>query len=260
MFYVELSKIQRNVNQPRRRFDEATLASLAESVKEAGLIQPIVVKQVDDHYQVIAGERRFRAAQLAGLKTVPVILRRVDALQQSQIALIENIHREDLNPIDRAAAYRNIIQQLGLTHAELAARLGEERSGIANYLRLLDLPEQVQSLVVQGSVSVGHAKLLCGIDDPARIQQLADLVVSQGLSVRGLEKVIKDGVVPKPPAAAKPPTPHIADLERQLSRDLQMRTEVKQAKKSGKGRLVIHYASLDQFDELLNRLGIKVED
>jgi ParB family chromosome partitioning protein len=260
MFHVELSKIQRNPNQPRKQFDESTLLSLAASIAAAGIIQPIVVRQVDHHYEVIAGERRFRAAQIAGLVTIPVILRKVDAIEQSQLALIENIHREDLNPIDRAMAYREMAKQLNLTHADIAARLGEERSGIANYMRLLDLPEASRALVRQGSLSVGHAKLLCGLDNPNEIDRLAQLVIAQQLSVRALEKLIKEG----PPAAqvAKNKTviPHIADLERQLSRDLQMRTEVKQAKKSGKGRVVIHYASLDQFDDLLARLGIKVEE
>ena len=126
MFHVELSKVIRNVNQPRKQFDEASLASLAESIKVAGIIQPIVVRQVDDHFEVIAGERRFRAAQLAGLENIPVILRKVDALEQSQLALIENIHREDLNPIDRAMAYRDMARQLAGTHADIAARLGED--------------------------------------------------------------------------------------------------------------------------------------
>ena len=260
MFHVELSKITRNVNQPRKRFDEASLASLAESIKVAGIIQPIVVRQVDDHYEVIAGERRFRAAQLAGLESIPVILRKVDAFEQSQLALIENIHREDLNPIDRAMAYRDMARSMNLTHADIAARLGEDRSGIANYIRLLELPEATRELVRQGSVSVGHAKLLAGLEDPNEIDRLAHLVIAKQLSVRALEKLIKEG--PKPPAAVttKPVIPHIADLERQISRELQMRTEVKQARKGGKGRLVIHYASLDQFDELLNRLGVKVEE
>jgi ParB family chromosome partitioning protein len=264
MFHVELSKIQRNVGQPRKQFDEASLARLADSIKLAGIIQPIVVRQVSDEpatYEVIAGERRFRAAQLAGLEKIPVILRKVDPLEQSQLALIENIHREDLNPIDRAMAYREMARQTGGTHADIAARLGEERSSIANFIRLLELPEGCRELVRQGSVSVGHAKLLCGLEAPNEIDRLARLVVAQQMSVRALEKVIKEG--PKAPTAATPVktvTPHIADLERQISRDLEMRAEVKQARKGGKGRLVIHYASLDQFDELLNRLGIKMDE
>jgi len=130
MFHVELSKITRNLNQPRKQFDESSLASLAESIKVAGIIQPIVVRQVDDHYEVIAGERRFRAAQIAGLEKIPVLLRKVEPLEQSQLALIENIHREDLNPIDRAMAYRDMARQLSLTQADIAARLGEDRSSI----------------------------------------------------------------------------------------------------------------------------------
>jgi ParB family chromosome partitioning protein len=259
MFHVELSKIRANPNQPRKMFDESSLASLADSMKIAGVIQPILVRELDGGFEVIAGERRFRAAQLAGLATVPVIVRKVDNVEQSQLALIENIHREALNPIDRAMAYREMARQLNLTHAEIAARLGEERSGIANYIRLLDLPETSRALVRQGSVSVGHAKLLCGIDNPDEVDRLAQLVVSQQLSVRALETLIKTGTNPKPPAVVRKTSAHIVDLEQQISRDLQMRAEVKQGRKGTKGKLVIHYASLDQFDELMNRLAIKIE-
>jgi ParB family chromosome partitioning protein len=261
MFHVELSKIRANPNQPRKLFDEAAIQSLSESLKVAGVIQPILVRQEGDGYEIIAGERRFRAAQLAGLEKVPVILRKVDAAEQSQLALIENIHREDLNPIDRAMAYREMARR-GLTHADIAARLGEERSSVANYMRLLELPEASRALVRQGSVSVGHAKLLCGLDNPELIDRLAQMVVVQNLSVRALEKLLKDAVDPPAaplPSPAKIASPHIADLERQISRDLQMRTEVKQARKGGKGRVIIHYASLDQFDELIARMGVKID-
>jgi len=261
LLHMELSKIQANPTQPRKRFDEAGITTLAESVKVAGIIQPIVVRLVGDHYEVIAGERRWRAAKLAGLLTIPVIVRQVNAAEQSQLALIENIHREDLNPIERAMAYRDMVRQLSLTQAELATKLGEERSRIGHYLRLLDLPEKTRELVTAGRLSLGHAKLLTALEDPNEIDRLAELVVTQSLSVRQLEKLIKEGVPAiKPPAATRLPTPHIADLERRISRDLQMRAEVKQAAKGGKGRLVLHYASLDQFDEVLNRLGIKVDD
>ena len=261
LLHVELSKLQANPNQPRKLFDEGSLASLAESVKVAGIIQPIVARQVGDHFEVIAGERRWRAAKLAGLVTIPVILRTVDPAEQAQLALIENIHRADLNPIERAQAYREMVRQLGLTQVELATRLGEDRSSVGHYLRLLDLPEITRDLIMAGTLSLGHAKLLTSIDNPNEIDRLACLVVSQTLSVRTLEILIKQGVTPSnPPAAVKLATPHIVDLERRISRDLSMRAEVKQAKKGGKGRLVLHYASLDQFDELLNRLGIKVDD
>lgn len=260
VFHVELSLIAANPNQPRRTFDEVSLRSLAESIKSAGIIQPIIVREVEDHYEVIAGERRWRAAKLAQLTQIPVIIRRIDSIQRSQIALIENIHREDLNPLERAMAYQAILRETGFTHQELATKLGEERSSVANYLRLVDLPKPVQDQVAAGQLSFGHAKLLAGIDNPAEQERLANLAVYKQMSVRNLEKLIQDAKASSPPAAAKLTTPHIADLERRISRDLQMRAELKQSAKGKKGKLVLHYASLDQFDELLHRLGIKVDD
>jgi ParB family chromosome partitioning protein len=257
---IEVGKITPNSQQPRRQFDEESLKSLAESIRVAGIIQPIVVRQVEDGYQLVAGERRWRAAKIAGVTTIPAIVRSIDPLEQAQLALIENIHREDLNPIDRALAYRSMLNSLGLTHQELATKLGEERSSIANYLRLIDLEESVRNLVATGAISFGHAKLLAGVDNPAEQASLANRVVSEQLSVRSLEKLLKS--IEPPAAEAVPPSPnaHIADLERRLSRGLQMRTEVRQAGKAGKGRVVIHYASLDQFDQLLQRLNIQVDD
>jgi ParB family chromosome partitioning protein len=260
VFHVELSKIVANPTQPRRTFDEGSLASLAESIKTAGVIQPIIVRQIDDHYEVIAGERRWRAAKLAHLQQIPVILRPGDAVERSQIALIENIHREDLNPLERALAYQALLKQTNCTHLELAQKLGEDRSTIANHLRLIDLPDTVRQLVGSGQLSFGHAKLLAGIPAVVRVELLAEMTVRQGLSVRALEKLLKESAAHRPAIAAKVATPHIADLERRISRDLQMRAEVKQAAKGKKGKLVLHYASLDQFDELLNRLGIKVDE
>src|SRR5947207_327576 len=164
---LPISQIEPNPHQPRRQFNDAALADLAASFKTNGIIQPVVVRQVaDDRYQLVAGERRLRAAKLAGLTTVPAIIRDVDSFKQAQMALVENIHREDLNPLDRAAAYRALVDQLGLTQAELAARLGEDRSSIANHLRLLDLPATVRDDITAGTISLGHAKVLASVSDP----------------------------------------------------------------------------------------------
>jgi ParB family chromosome partitioning protein len=261
LLHVELSKISANPNQPRRNFDEESLRVLADSIRAAGIIQPIIVRQIGEYYEVIAGERRWRAAKLAELQSIPAIVRKVDPVQQAQLALIENIHREDLNPIDRAQAYRQIMEQANLTQAELASKLGEDRSGVGHYLRLLDLPEKTRHYLMTGQLSLGHAKVLTSIQDPNQVDTLADRVVSQSLSVRALEQLVKDELPAlKSPAVVKMPSAHIADLERRISRDLEMRAEVKQAGRGGKGKLVLHYASLDQFDELLTRLGIKVDD
>lgn len=258
---VSTDAVHPNPHQPRKQFDDASIQSLAASIKSSGLVQPIVVRHSKAHpagqYELIAGERRLRAAKAAGLPTIPVLIREVSPVEQAQMALVENIQREDLNPIDRAQAYRSLIDQLGLTQAELAARVGEDRSSVANYLRLLDLAEPVREMVRDGRLSLGHAKILAGVADPARQQELAERVVDQGLSVRNLERLLQDA--PPPPTRAKTePTAHVRDLEQNLTSQLGLRVQLRAGAK-GKGRLVIHYGSLDQFDTLLERLGCKTE-
>ena len=259
LFHVELSRVSVNPHQPRRSFDAVALQGLADSLRNSGLIQPIVVRAVPGGYELVAGERRLRAAKLAGLSHLPALLRRVDAAEQAQLALIENTQRADLNPIERAMAYHNLLQQLGFTQEELALRLGEDRSTVANHLRLLDLCDPARKHVAAGNLTLGHAKLLAGIHDLLLQQQLADRAVAQQLSVRNLERLVQDARVDRAPRAGPPATAHIADLERRLSRDLQMRVQVRQAGKKGRGRLVIHYGSLDQFDDLVSKLGLTAE-
>ncbi|HEX4053389.1 MAG TPA: ParB/RepB/Spo0J family partition protein [Tepidisphaeraceae bacterium] len=257
-FLVAVESIRPNPHQPRKTVNDAAIAELAASIKTSGIIQPLVVRKAGEGFELIAGERRWRAAKLVGLAEVPVIVRDVDGFTQAQMALVENIQREDLNPIERAQGYRSLMDQLGLTQAELAGRMGEDRSSVANYLRILDLAEGVRAMVRQGHLSLGHAKLLAGVNDILRQQQLADMVVAQGLSVRNLEKILQTGA--RPAAAQKPATSaaHILDLEKSLSRQLGMRVEVRSAAK-GKGKLILHYSSLDQFDDLLQKLGTKPE-
>jgi ParB family chromosome partitioning protein len=255
---LPVNDIQPNPHQPRREFDQSALAELAGSIKANGLIQPIIVRVTDSGFQLIAGERRLRAAKLAGLPTIPAIVRSVDGFSQAQMALVENIQREDLNPIERAQAYRALLDQLGLTQAELAGRLGEDRSSIANFLRLLDLIDPVQSMVRDGQLSLGHAKILAGVGEPVEQERLARLVVAQGLSVRNLERLVQGKTATAAPRAVGAGSAHLQDLERTLARQLGMRVQLRAAKK-GKGRLIVHYASLDEFDDLLSRLGVKAE-
>lgn len=254
---IGLELIGPNPHQPRRVMNESTIAELAASLKSTGVIQPIVVRKAGERFELIAGERRWRAARMAGLAAIPAIIREVTTLEQAQMALIENIQREDLNPIDRALAYRTLIEQLGLTQAELAARTGEDRSSVANYLRLLDLATGVQSLVVEGKLSMGHAKILAGISDKAEQERLAELCVSQSLSVRNLERQLAEAK-PAGVRAAPEISPHIQDLEHSISQQLGLRVQVRSAQK-GRGKLIVHYGSLDQFDELIGRLGIRIE-
>jgi len=260
---LPLASIVPNPHQPRREFNDASLAELAASLKSTGMIQPVIVRpdgQGGNTYQLIAGERRWRAAKLAELPTLPAIVRDVDGPTQAQMALIENIQREDLNPLDRARAYQTLLNHLGLTQAELAGRLGEDRSTVTHFLRILDLPEPVQGLIGEGRLTLAHAKLLGSVADPAEQQRLADLAVAQSLSVRNLERLIQGQALASAPKAPAPgASAHMKELERSLSRQLSLRVQVRGSRKKGHGRLVLHYTSLDQFDELMGRLGVKTD-
>jgi ParB family chromosome partitioning protein len=256
---LPLAEIAPNPHQPRRQFDDTTLSDLAASLKSNGVIQPIIVRRVDNRFELVAGERRLRAAKLAGMATIPAIVRELDSFTQAQMALVENIHREDLNPIERASAYRALIEQLGLTQAELAKRLGEDRSTVTNFLRLLDLAEPVRAMIRDGRLSLGHAKVLAGVSDILEQERLGNLVVSQGLSVRNLERLVQSPTAPAPAKATKAPSAHLQDLEKSFARQLGMRVQIRTGANKSKGRVVIHYGSLDQFDQLLEKLGIESE-
>lgn len=253
---IDLNQIQPNPHQPRRTMNQESLTELANSLKANGLLQPVLVRPIENGYQLIAGERRFRAAQQAGFTQIPALIRDTDPYTQAQLALIENIHREDLNPIERALGYQDLMTKLGLTQVELAMRLNEQRSTIANHLRLLELAEPVRQWIRDGLLTVGHAKVLASITDPDDQIRLAKLCVDQGLSVRNLERVIANRST-KPETAPSPVSAHMKDLETTLSRELGLRVQVRGATK--KGRVIIHYSNLDQFDELMKRLNVQLE-
>jgi ParB family chromosome partitioning protein len=255
---IPIGLIHPNPHQPRKTMNDGSIAELAASVKSSGIIQPLVVRRTKDGFELIAGERRLRAAKMAGLAEVPAVVRDVDGFTQAQMALVENIQREDLNPIERAQGYRVLMDQLGLTQIELAGRMGEDRSSIANYLRLLDLFEGVRTLIRDGRLSLGHAKLLAGVSNLSEQQRLADIVVAQGLSVRNLERLLQTANQPAAARKTASSPAHIQDLEKSLARQLGMRVDVRSVAK-GKGRLILHYASLDQFDDLLQKLGVTPE-
>lgn len=258
--HIPLCSIVANPHQPRKQMNEASIAELAASLKATGLIQPIIVRKVGEQYQLIAGERRWRAASSAGLETIPAILREVDSFTQAQMALVENVQRENLNPIDRAQAYRTLMSQLGLTQAELAGRVGEDRSSIANHLRLLDLAEAVQKMISDGQISLGHAKILAGIAEHSEQERLANIVINQDLSVRNLERLLQGSTRPTVLApSTSSSSAHYQDLEKSLSRQLGLRVQLRPGAKKGRGKLILHYGTLDQFDELLGRMGVKAE-
>lgn len=257
---LPLDQISPNPHQPRRTWSDETLAELAASMKTNGVLQPVLVRRTPaGGFQLIAGERRLRAARLAGLATLPALLRNVDGFTQAQLALVENLHRDDLNPMDRAEGFRQLMEQLGLTQAELATRLGLERSSIANHLRLLELAEPVQKRVREGKLSLGHAKVLAGLADLGEQARLAELVVAQDLSVRNLERLLASPATPPAPRASAATPAHLREVETSISRQLGLRVQMRAASKT-KGRLVIHYRSLDEFDALIQRLGVKLGD
>jgi len=239
--------------QPRSHFDEASLQSLAESIKTHGIVQPLVVRPKGSGYELIAGERRWRAAQLAGLERVPVVIRNVPDENLLEIALIENIQREDLNPIEEALAYKRLIETVGLSQEALATRVGRDRSFITNYLRLLRLPDDIQNLVKDGRLSPGHARTLVTLEAEDLQRRLARQIIEGSLSVRATEELVKKAAG-KSPGAARPRSaavvdPNVRAAETKLRRILGAQVKILQAA-DGRGKIEIGYS--DEQD--LNRL------
>jgi ParB family transcriptional regulator, chromosome partitioning protein len=261
---LPLASVRANPHQPRKSFDDVALAELAESIRANGLIQPITVRKTPDGYELIAGERRTRASRQLGLQKITAIVVPADSHTQAQQALVENIQRQDLNPIDRALGYAALLDELGLTQEELARRTGEQRSTVANHLRLLDLCEPAKEYLRAGKLTFGHAKVLAGIPDILEQARLAELVVKQELSVRNLERVIK---LPAPSAGKSPHRPlaagraHYAELEQSFTRQIGLRVEIRPSPAGkGKGKVVLHYSSLEEFDNLAERLAVELPD
>lgn len=253
---LDIARIRPHPDQPRRLFDEGALQELAESIAQRGVIQPIIVRPDGaEGYQIVAGERRWRAAQRAQLHRIPAIVRDFDEAETLEIALIENIQREELNPIEEAQAYRRLIAQFGHSQDALGRLVGKSRSHVANLMRLLDLPVSVQDQVMQGVLSMGHARALIGA---AECERLAEDVVRKGLSVRDTERLVRglkpEGSAPRRPTEAPAPHQHadIAALERNLCDLLGMKVTLQDS--GGKGTFTIHYATLDQLDMLFQRL------
>ncbi len=269
---IVVEAIAPNPNQPRRVFDPEALAELAESIKTHGLMQPVVVRRAGagDGYELIAGERRWRAARMAGQARVRAVVLDVDESQSAQLALIENIQREGLNAIERARGFASLIARYSMTQEQVASRVGLSRPSVANLLRLLELDEDIQSMVASGSLSAGHAKALLSCD-PSRRADLAERAVREGWSVRELERgAARDGHAPEPEGdggapISQTPTPTrvesvLRDLENRLSEKLGTRVTLKTNSRGTKGRVVIEFYDLDQFDGLLARFGVSGGD
>jgi ParB family chromosome partitioning protein len=259
---VPVGAISVNPYQARTVWNEADLAELAASVKANGVLQPILVRPFQGGYQLIAGERRFRAAQMAGLAAVPALVREVSDEQLFEWSLVENIHRRDLNAIERAKAYQRYVGAFSLTQAEAAERLGEDRSVIANYLRLLDLPEEIRQMLVDGRLTMGHARAILSLPTDELRRKLANRAMAGRLSVREVERLVRKYLEESPAAKVKTRTkpPHIADLEDKLCRHLGTRVAIDTRRNGQRGRIMIEFDSLDEFDRIAETLGLACSD
>ena len=256
---VPANAIAPNPKQPRSRFDDETLKELAASIREVGILQPIVVRRTGQGYEVVTGERRLRAAKLAGLATVPVVLRDSDDSDLLREALIENIHREDLNPIELGEAFRQLLDELGLKQEELADRVGVSRSHIANTIRLLALPFEVQQLLTDEKISAGHARALLALGDQEAITALSLRVAAEDLSVRETEEIVRRFIeapaetAPKKEAArSEPADPNLAEVEEILSEQLATRVAIRMGRR--RGQVVIDFGSADDLDRIVSEI------
>lgn len=263
---VPVSQVSTNRNQPRKSFDEDALASLTASVRELGVLQPLLVRPLDEgRYELVAGERRLRAAKRAGLPTVPVVVRAVDDTSSLEHALVENLHRENLNPLEEAAAYQQLIEDFRLTHDQVATRVGKSRAAISNTLRLFQLPPSIQRAVADGQLSAGHARALLGTPDRAYQEQLAKRAVAEGLSVRDVEEAVRlrnernsspDGQNPSDQRVVAGPgklgrrlrPPGLLELEELLSTRLDTRVQVSMS--ASRGKVVIEFADLEDLERI----------
>jgi ParB family chromosome partitioning protein len=254
---VPVASVRPNPHQPRRHFDEEQLGALAASVRELGVLQPILVREVGEgEYELIAGERRWRAAKRAGLPMIPVIVRSADDLSSLEQAVVENLHRQDLNPLEEAAAYQQLLEDFEMTHEQLASRVGKSRAAVTNILRLFQLPPSIQRLVADGSLSAGHARALLGTPDRAFQEALAKRIVAEGLPVRAVEEAVRargeggtaDGAEAGTIRAPRLRQAGMHELEQLLSEHLATRVKVQESRSGGK--VVVEFADLDDLERI----------
>ncbi len=253
---IKISDIRSNPYQPRKTFNESSLKELADSIKEYGIIEPIIVKKSVKGYELIAGERRTKAAKLAGLETIPAVIKDFNDQEMMEIALIENIQREDLNPIDEAFAYQKIIELSKMTQEEFAKKFGKSRSYVTNMLGLLNLPENVKELVKKHEISMGHARALSKISDDAKVSELASRIVSEDLSVRDLEKTIQEGSLPK--YREQDRMKETKSIRNTIYEKI-MREKVGTKVKIKTKKIEIPYDSEKDLERILEILGIRIE-
>ena len=265
--WLGLVSIDRNPYQPRTNFDEAEIADLCDSIRTHGFLQPIVVRPFDGRYQLIAGERRLRAAQMAGWERVPVQIREVPDQQMAELAIVENVQRKDLNPIEKAASFKRYMDEYGCTQEEVANRVSIDRSTVANLLRLLELPEEVKAMLTRGDLTAGHARALLPLGDEHEQMEFARRIQKESLSVRAIEQAVSEHIrrtdgeplsIVDADGNSRPsplqPGQHIRDMEEQLSLAMGAKVEIKQSAK-GRGRITIHFASHEEFDRLRSSMS-----
>jgi ParB family chromosome partitioning protein len=264
-FFAELpvGQIVPNAVQPRQVFDEDEMAELVHSIREIGLLQPVVVRRTGpDAYELVMGERRWRATQAAGLDTIPAIIRETDDIDMLRDALLENLHRSQLNPLEEASAYSQLLDDFSCTHEELASRIGRSRPQISNTLRLLKLSPAVQRRVAAGVLSAGHARSLLAVEDPDRQDRLAQRVVAEGISVRALEEIVAVGDTGGPDAARstrrRPVAPGLSDLADRLSDRLETRVKVDLGQR--KGKITVEFASLEDLRRIVDIMDPRNRD
>ncbi len=257
---VKIAKVEPNRDQPRKNFDEDSLQELADSIKQFGLLQPILVKDRKDYYEIIAGERRWRAAKIAGLKEIPVIIRDYTEQEIVEISLIENIQREDLNPIEEARAFKRLLDEFHLKQDEMAERVSKSRTAVTNSIRLLKLCDGVQQMIIDDMLSTGHARALIPIEDKELQLQLAQRIFDEKLSVREVEKIVKEILNPEKVKEKKEETPQgiqyiYQDIENRLKEKLSRKVAISSKGKSGVGKIEIEFYSNDDLDQLIESLS-----
>lgn len=257
---VKITKVEPNRSQPRKNFDEDALQELADSIKQFGLLQPILVQDKGDYYEIIAGERRWRAAKLAGLKEVPVIIRNYSSQEIVEISLIENIQREDLNPIEEAQAYKRLLTEFNLKQDEVAERVSKSRTAVTNSMRLLKLCDGVQQMIIDDMLSTGHARALIPIEDPELQLQLAQRIFDEKLSVREVEKLVKSILKPAEEKPKKEEIPQslmyiYQNIENKLKDKLSRKVAISPKGKNGSGKIEIEFYSNDDLEKLIEILS-----
>jgi ParB family chromosome partitioning protein len=258
---IPLGQIVPNPFQPRKDFDEGDIAALANSIAQHGVLQPVTVRRAGDRFQLVAGERRWRAAKQAGLSEIPAIVRVASDQQMLELALVENLQREDLNPIDRAKAYRQFCREFGLSVEEVADRVGDDRTTVTNYMRLLELEPELQAMVSSGQLGVGHARSLLSISDPTRRREVAKAAVDRQLSVRAVEDLARLDRMGKSGSkgGSGARSAHLRDLETRFEQSVKTKVTISEGRRKGSGRIVIEYYTLDDFDRIATLLGVSGE-